>query len=79
VLVPPDRQPLHIEWDGGMPVRVRLGTRWVTVRSWAGPWRRVGRWWRGEEPRDQYQIVTSAGAFLCEISGGETWLTGIYD
>jgi len=78
-LVPPERQPFHIEWDGGMPVRVRLGTRWVTVRSWAGPWRRVGRWWRGEDPWDQYQIVTSAGAFLCEIRGGETWLTGIYD
>ena len=78
-LVPPDPQPFHIEWDEGMPVRVRLGSRWVTVRSWAGPWRKVGRWWRGEEPCDQYQIVTSAGAFLCEIRDGETWLTGIYD
>jgi protein ImuB len=78
-LVPPTPQPFHIEWDGGMPTRVRLGSRWVTVRSWAGPWRRVGRWWKGEEPGDQYQIVTSAGAFLCEIRGGATWLTGIYD
>jgi protein ImuB len=78
-LVLPDRRPLHVDWDGGMPVRVRLGTRWVTVRSWAGPWRRVGRWWRGEEPRDQYQIVTSAGAFLCEVAGEETLLVGIYD
>ncbi|MEN8113123.1 MAG: DNA polymerase Y family protein [Actinomycetota bacterium] len=78
-LVPPEPRPLHVDWDGGMPVRVRLGSRWVTVRSWAGPWRRVGRWWRGEEPTDQYQIVTSAGAFLCEIREGSTWLTGIYD
>lgn len=78
-LVPPDPQPFHIEWDRGMPVRVRLGSRWVTVRSWAGPWRRVGRWWKGEEPGDQYQIVTSAGAFLCEIKNGQTWLVGIYD
>jgi len=78
-LLPPDRRALHIEWDGGMPVRVRLGTRWVTVRSWAGPWRRVGRWWRGEESWDRYQIVTSAGAFLCETGGGDAWLIGIYD
>ena len=78
-LVPPDRRPFHVEWDGGMPVRVRLGTRWVEVRSWAGPWRRIGRWWRGENPRDQYQIVTSAGAFLCEVDDGGTWLVGIYD
>lgn len=78
-LVPPTPQPFHIEWDDGMPSRVRLRSRWVTVRSWAGPWRRMGRWWRGEEPADQYQIVTSAGAFLCEIRDGETWLTGIYD
>lgn len=78
-LVPPAPQPFHIEWDGGMPSRVRLGSRWVTVRSWAGPWRKVGRWWKGEEPGDQYQIVTSAGAFLCEVRGGEAWLTGIYD
>ena len=78
-LVPPAPQPFHIEWDGGMPTRVRLGSRWVTVRSWAGPWRRVGRWWKGEGAADQYQIVTSAGAFLCEVRGGETWLTGIYD
>jgi hypothetical protein len=39
----------------------------------------VGRWWKGEEPGDQYQIVTSAGAFLCEIKNGQTWLVGIYD
>ena len=78
-LVPPEPQPFHVEWDGGMPSRVRLGSRWVTVRSWAGPWRRVGRWWKGEDPGDQYQIVTSAGAFLCEVRGGQAWLTGIYD
>ncbi|MEN8233314.1 MAG: DNA polymerase Y family protein [Actinomycetota bacterium] len=78
-LVPPEPRPFHVDWDGGMPVRVRLGSRWVTVRSWAGPWRRVGRWWRGEEPTDQYQIVTSAGAFLCDVRDGQTWLVGIYD
>ena len=78
-LVPPEPRPFHVDWDDGMPVRVRLGSRWVTVRSWAGPWRRFGRWWKGEEPADQYQIVTSAGAFLCEVRDGSTWLTGIYD
>ena len=78
-LLPPEREPMHVEWDGGMPVRVRLGTRWVTVRSWAGPWRHVGRWWRGEESGDRYQIVTSAGAFLCEVGENGAWLIGIYD
>ncbi|MCH8128966.1 MAG: hypothetical protein IIC70_03585, partial [Acidobacteria bacterium] len=52
---------------------------WVPVLSWAGPWRRLGRWWQGEESADRWQIVTSAGAFLCEVRDGETWLIGIYD
>jgi hypothetical protein len=51
----------------------------VPVLSWAGPWRRLGRWWQGEESADRWQIVTSAGAFLCEVRDGETWLIGIYD
>jgi hypothetical protein len=63
----------------GMPSRVRLSSRWEPVLSWAGPWRRFGRWWQGEEAADRYQIVTSAGAFLCEVRDGETWLIGIYD
>jgi protein ImuB len=78
-LVPPEPQRLTVEWDGGMPHRVRLGSRWEPVLSWAGPWRRVGRWWHGETPADRYQVVTSAGAFLCEVRDGETWLVGIYD
>ncbi len=79
VLVPPEPQRFTIEWDTGMPVRARLGSRWVPVLSWAGPWRRLGRWWQGEESADRWQIVTSAGAFLCEVRDGETWLIGIYD
>ncbi len=78
-LVVPDRRTLEVEWDGGFPARVRLGTRWEPVLGWAGPWRRTGRWWEGELPADRYQIVTSAGALLCEVSDGTCWLTGVYD
>ncbi len=78
-LVPPEPRPLEVEWDGGMPTRVRLGSRWEPVRSWAGPWRKVGRWWEGEGPADRYQIVTSAGALLCEVRDGRTRLIGVYD
>lgn len=78
-LVPPEPQLLEVEWDGGMPTRVRLGARWVDVLSWAGPWRKVGRWWEGEGPVDRYQLVTSAGAFLCEVREGRTYMTGVYD
>jgi protein ImuB len=77
-LVPAD-QLVEVEWDDGMPVRVRLGSRWEPVLSWAGPWRRTGRWWQGEPSADRFQIVTSAGALLCEIREGKTYLTGIYD
>lgn len=78
-LVPPEPYPFEVEWDGGMPTRVRLGSRWVEVLSWAGPWRKVGRWWDGEVPADRYQLVTSAGAFLCAVINGRTYLTGVYD
>ncbi|MDX1469229.1 MAG: DNA polymerase Y family protein [Acidimicrobiia bacterium] len=78
-LVPPNLEPLEIEWDGGMPVRVRLGTRWEPVLTWSGPWRLSGRWWAGEEHSDRYQIVTSAGALLCVVSGGRSFLAGVYD
>ncbi len=78
-LVPPEPIPLGVEWDDGMPVRIRLGSRWVPVLSWAGPWRNGGRWWEGEPPADRYQLVTSAGAFLCEVRGANAVMTGIYD
>ncbi len=78
-LVPPQSTPLTVEWDGGMPSRVRLRTQWVPVLSWAGPWRKMGRWWEGEEASDRYQLVTSAGAFLVEVRDGITCLIGIYD
>ncbi len=78
-LVPPDPYPLEVEWDDGIPTRIRLGSRWVEVLSWAGPWRKVGRWWDGEHPADRYQLVTSAGAFLCAVVSGKTYLTGVYD
>lgn len=78
-LVPPDPFPLEVEWDGGIPTRVRLGSRWVEIISWAGPWRKVGRWWDGEHPSDRYQLVTSAGAFLCAVVDGKTYMTGVYD
>lgn len=78
-LVSSSPPPLEIEWDGGIPVRVRLGTRWEPVLSWAGPWRLVGRWWEGEAPADRYQIVTSVGAVLCFVREGKTYLAGVYD
>lgn len=78
-LVPPEPRPLTVEWEEGLPVRVRLRSRWEPVLSWAGPWRRTGRWWEGEDHSDRYQLVTSAGAFLCEVRGGETYLVGVYD
>lgn len=78
-LVPPEPVELEVEWDGGMPVRVRQGSRWVPVLSWAGPWRHLGRWWQGEGPAERFQLVTSTGALLCEVRGGRTYLTGVYD
>jgi protein ImuB len=78
-LVPPQPQSFDIEWDAGFPVRVRLGSRWEPVLGWSGPWRSTGRWWEGEEAADRYQVVTSAGAFLCEIRQGRTFLVGVYD
>jgi protein ImuB len=78
-LVPPTPPVLDVEWDDGLPCRVRLGSRWVPVVSWAGPWRRAGRWWEGEAPADCYQLVTGAGAFLCEVRDGIAYMTGVYD
>lgn len=78
-LVPPEPTPLDVEWDEGMPVSIRLGSRHVPVLTWAGPWRSVGRWWEGKGPANRYQLVTSAGAFLCEMRDGCTYLTGVYD
>ncbi len=78
-LVLEDLEPLPVEWDGGMPVRVRLGTRWEEVLTWTGPWRLSGRWWTGEPSADRYQLVTSVGAFLCVVVEGLTYLAGIYD
>jgi protein ImuB len=78
-LVSPDLDPIEVEWDGGMPARVRLGSRWEPVLTWSGPWRLSGRWWAGEGDADRYQIVTSVGAFLCVISEGRSYLAAIYD
>jgi len=78
-LVPPDPVPFTVSWVDGAPEQVRLRSRWVPVLSWAGPWRSVGRWWVGEGSSDRYQIVTSAGAYLCEVRNGSTYLIGVYD
>lgn len=78
-LVPPEPRPVEVEWDSGLPVRIRLGTRWEPVLSWAGPWRMTGSWWRGDRAIDRYQLVTSAGAFLCVVRDGTTFLAGVYD
>ncbi len=78
-LTPPEPVLVEVEWDTGMPVRMRRASRWEPVLSWAGPWRRLGRWWQGEGPADRYQIVTSSGALLCEVREGRTYLLGVYD
>lgn len=78
-LIPPANTSIEVEWEDGTPARVRLRSRWVPVVSWAGPWRYTGRWWEGEESNDRYQIVTSAGAFLCEVRSGLAYLIGVYD
>ena len=52
-LVPPQPRQVEVEWDGGIPSRVRLRSRWEPVMTWAGPWRRMGHWWtegRTERP-----------------------------
>jgi protein ImuB len=78
-LVPPDPPGIDVEWDAGTPARVRLGSRWEQVLSWAGPWRKLGRWWEGESHCDRYQLVTSAGALLVEVGESGSRLTGVYD
>ncbi|MGI9667004.1 MAG: DNA polymerase Y family protein [Acidimicrobiia bacterium] len=78
-LVPPEAVRFEVTFVDGIPEQVRLRSRWVPVLSWAGPWRSVGRWWDGEGPADRYQIVTSAGAYLCEIRDSVTYLLGVYD
>ncbi|HEU4320729.1 MAG TPA: hypothetical protein VFS66_11665 [Acidimicrobiia bacterium] len=78
-LVPPELDPIEVEWDEGMPSRVRLGSRWEPVLTWSGPWRLSGRWWAGEGDADRYQIVTSVGAILCVVANGRAYLAGVYD
>ncbi|MFP4072473.1 MAG: hypothetical protein ACLFVZ_00410 [Actinomycetota bacterium] len=78
-LVPSRLESIEVEWDGGMPTRVRLGSRWEPVLTWSGPWRLSGRWWVGERDANRYQIVTSVGAFLCVVTEGRVYLAGVYD
>jgi len=78
-LVPEPIEHVEVEWDGGMPVRIRLGSRWEPVLTWSGPWRLSGRWWTGENDADRYQFVTSVGAFLCVVSEEGTFMAGVYD
>ena len=78
-LVPPGLDPIEVEWDQGMPSRVRLGSRWEPVLTWSGPWRLSGRWWAGEQDTDRYQLVTSVGAFLCVVAEGRAYLAAVYD
>lgn len=79
-LVPPDAKQIEVDWDAGLPIRVRLGSRWEPVLTWSGPWRLKGRWWVGDQDVDRYQLVTSVGAFLCVVSSdGRAYLAGVYD
>ena len=78
-LVPPEAVRFEVSFVDGIPDQVRLRSRWEPVLSWAGPWRSVGRWWDGETAADRYQIVTSVGAYLCEVRDGASYLLGVYD
>lgn len=78
-LIPPEPQSIEVEWDGGMPVRVRLRSRWEVVTAWAGPWSLTGRWWEGELSVERYQIVTAVTALLCEVRDGAAYMVGVYD
>lgn len=78
-LVPGRLQPIEMEWEGGIPSRVRFGRSWEPVLTWSGPWRLSGRWWAGEHDADRYQLVTSMGAFLCVVCEGQAFLAGVYD
>ena len=78
-LIPPEPQSIEVEWDGGMPMRVRLRSRWEMVTAWAGPWSLTGRWWEGERSVERYQIVTAVAALLCEVRDGAAYVVGIYD
>jgi protein ImuB len=78
-LIPPEPQPIEVEWDGGMPVRVRLRSRWEMVTAWAGPWSLTGRWWEGERSVERYQVVTAVTALLCEVRDGAAYVVGVYD
>jgi len=78
-LAPPRLERVGLEWDGEAPTRLRVGSRWSPVLTWGGPWRLTGRWWEGEGDADRYQIVTSAGAYLCVVVEGGAFLAGVYD
>lgn len=78
-LVPPDLEPIEVDWDDGLPSRLRLDTRWEPILTWSGPWRLQGRWWEGERDADRYQLVTSVGALLCVVVDGRSYLAGLYD
>ena len=78
-LAPAGARRVDVEWDEGMPSRIRLGSRWEPVLNWSGPWRLSGRWWTGEVDADRYQMVTSAGAFLCVVTLEGAFVVGIYD
>jgi protein ImuB len=78
-LIPASLEQIEVEWEGGMPVRIRLGSRWEPVLTWSGPWRLSGRWWIGEKDADRFQLVTSVGAFLCVVSESRAYLAGVYD
>lgn len=71
--------PLEVEWEDGMPSRIRLGSRWEPVLTWSGPWRLTGQWWNGRPDLDRYQIVTSVGAILCVVCDGKAYLAAVYD
>src|SRR5690606_991228 len=70
--------PLEIEWDGGMPSRVRPGSRCGPGPPWSRPGRLTGQGWQGRPAAARYQVGTSVGAILCGVSNGRAFLTAVH-
>ena len=61
------------------PLRFASGPAGYPCSPGLGPGAAWAGGWVGEDPADRYQLVTSVGAFLCEVRAGQAYLVGVYD
>jgi protein ImuB len=64
------------------PARVKLGTRWLDVVAWAGPWPTDEKWWDPGEHRRRarFQIALADGtAHLLVLEAGRWRVEATYD